>query len=122
VIGRLVALGLWAVCLGCAHGRGAGLDDRSAALLVAIRYTMLELADPGIRAADPGTWVPFCIDVDEKPAPTNVLEALRLEGFNAHGELRHCVLPESDRGKNVHVNDLQIRGDTATANVGVDLG
>jgi hypothetical protein len=125
VIRHLVALGLWAVCVGCAHGPATSLDDRTAALLVAIRYTMLNLADTRVRAEDERTWkvVPFCIDVDEQPAPTNVLEVLRSEGFEAHGEWRYCANPDPERlGRAVHVDDLQILGETATARVGVSWG
>ena len=117
--GRLSVLVLWLVCMACAHGRAESLDERSAALLVAVRYTMLKLASPDIRADDRRTWeaIPFCIDVDEQPPDSAILNVLRTEGFEVHGDKRECM--RSDRfGRLVHVSDLRILGESATARVG----
>jgi len=97
VSGRLSVLVLWLVCMACAHGRAESLDERSAALLVAVRYTMLKLASPDIRADDRRTWeaIPFCIDVDEQPPDSAILNVLRTEGFEVHGDKRECM--RSDR-------------------------
>ena len=117
----LVVTSCW---LACAHGRAeADPGERAAVLVAAARWTMLHFADAKTREDDSRTWPGhrYCLQIDEQPAPPEVIRQLRSQGLDVTGTVQDC-LHADDPGRIVSMDGLTISGSEATIEVGIMLG
>ena len=122
---RLRKLGLLLVFwTACAHRpESAGASDRDQVLIAAARYTILRLADPDIVPGDRSTWTQrlFCLQVDDKPPPADVLRELSSDGFQVSADLTACGR-SGPPSRVVSLAELVLMGGDATIRAGVIWG